>query len=78
MANLILNIAIREIDVEEVAEAFLRKNKMPTGEDGSDKYSSTREWVEKFLANVLLSEINSGKSLQSQDSETKMSKDIFI
>lgn len=77
MANLKLNIEIKDINVQKAAEAFLRFLPMEKQPNGEDKYPSTKAWVEEWLKRKLLRAINLGVDQIAGDAAQKLTEDIF-
>ena len=84
MANLALNVTIKDLNLAVAKPAFLRKCPMPQIEDPDnpgeiiDAYNTDREWVEAWLRMKLLRAINRGINLQAQDLVERLTEDIFL
>lgn len=82
MADLILNVTIKDIDVAVAVPAFLRKLPKEPIEDIKNPGEiindpTTKQWAEECLRKFVLRVANYGIDLIAQDGAEKLTKAIF-
>ena len=83
MADLVITVVIKDVNVALLSAGFSRKCPMPQIPDPDnpdsmiDAFPNVKEQAKDFMATKLLKAANAGIDLLQQDMATKLTKDIF-